>query len=197
MKCLELTILSTLLLTALSGFTAVHGQEPSEAELMKKWEEFKTPGPEHKQLEYKLGEWNIKTVMWMAPGAPPAQSTGKATFEMIMDGRFLIDRTRGTFNGMPFEGRGMTGFNNHTLQFESHWVDNFGTGFMIGNGSFNAEKKEWHFKFRTIDPMTGKMVHSRSIEKIVNDNTWVMTMFNSLPDGGEFKTLEITYNRAK
>ena len=46
------------------------------------------------------------------------------------------------------------------------------------------------------DPSTGKTWTSRSVVKIVDDNTFTMEMFAPGPDGKEFKMFEMTCKRA-
>ncbi len=38
---------------------------------------------------------------------------------------------------------------------------------------------------------------ARTVERIVDDNTFVVEMYTPGPDGKDFMTMEITYNRIK
>src|SRR3989442_393914 len=59
--------------------------EKAMMELMAK---YSTPGPEHKALEQFVGTWDTTAKMWMAPGAPPQETTGTAENKMTLGGRF-------------------------------------------------------------------------------------------------------------
>ena len=117
----------------------------------------------------------------------------KAT--MIMDGRYLFDKVKGTFGGMPFEGMGTTGYDNGRKKFVATWIDSMGTGIMIGEGDYDADKKSWSYTAKSTEPMSGQSILTRSVERIVDDNTWVMEMYGPGPDGKEFQMMEITYHR--
>jgi hypothetical protein len=43
--------------------------------------------------------------------------------------------------------------------------------------------------------MSGKSITIRSVERIVNDDSWVMETYGPGPDGKEFQMMQITYPR--
>jgi hypothetical protein len=156
-----------------------------------------TPGENHKLLDYKVGKWNGHVTMWMAPGAPAMESEATSETKWIMGGRYLHEDVRGTFAGQPFEGLGISGFDNIKKKFVYTWVDNMGTGIMSGEGTYDAAKKMITSTSSMSDPMTGKVVSSRGTETKTDDNNWKMEMFASGPDGKEVRTMRIDYKRAK
>ena len=179
------------------GLAPLCAQEQPDPEMMKKWQEAMTPGENHKHLKWKEGKWDLTVKMWMTPNAPPTESPAKSEMKMLLDGRYLADHTEGTFQEMPFKGMGITGYDNIQKKFVTVWIDNFGTGFMQGEGQFDETKKEFRFKSTSPDPMTGKIKNFRSVEKIINEDSFVMSMYTDGPDGTEFKNMEITYKRVK
>ena len=80
-----------------------------EKAMMEAMAKYSTPGPEHKALEQFVGTWDANVKMWMAPGAPPQESTGTAENKMALGGRFLEQHYEGTFMNQPFTGMGYTG----------------------------------------------------------------------------------------
>src|SRR5947209_9806591 len=63
---------------------------PDMAEMIKKMKALAQPGPEHKLLENLVGEWKIKTKMWMAgPGTPPSENDGHASVKWVLGERFI------------------------------------------------------------------------------------------------------------
>jgi hypothetical protein len=97
--------------------------------------------------------------------------------------------------GMPFEGRGTMAYDNLQKHYVSTWIDNMGTGIMIANGACDG-KGTWNMSGESPDPMTGKMIKTRSVMKLVDDNTFVMEMYMPGADGKETKMMEITGKRA-
>jgi hypothetical protein len=45
--------------------------------------------------------------------------------------------------------------------------------------------------------MTGKYKKGRTVERILNEDQWVMEMYDTTPDGKEFLTMKGTYTRVK
>lgn len=182
------------MLVALVG--QVRAQEPSEAD-MQKWKEFMTPGENHKVLQAKEGTWKVKVKIWMDPNAPPSESEATCESKMIMDGRYLTETVKGTFQGAPFEGRATTAYDNGLNKFVGNWIDNMGTGIMTSEGTWDATKKQFTFAMAYTDPMTGKPGKGRSIDRMIDKDNWVTESFKLMPDGKEFKDMELTYTRHK
>ncbi len=190
------SLLPALALVSLGAVGAAYvvRQSPDD---MAKMTAFATPGENHKLLDYKVGKWNGHVTMWMAPGMPPMESEATSETKWIMGGRYLHDDVRGTFGGMPFEGLGISGYDNLKKKFVYTWVDNMGTGIMAGEGTWDAAKKMLNSTSTMSDPASGKVVSSRGTETKTDDNTWKMEMFATGPDGKEFLTMRIEYKRAK
>lgn len=171
---------------------------PEELAMQQKWEEFMTPGENHKLLNFKVGKWNGTIKMWMEPGQlEPIASNCTSEIKWIMDGRYLTETVKGDFMGAPFDGHAIIGYDNLKKSYGWVWIDNMGTGFMVAEGKYDAAKKTFKYSYEHPDLMEGKYKKGHSIERIVNENTWVNEMYNHGPDGKEYKMMEITYTRAK
>lgn len=183
---------SAVLLSTVFNYTKAQ----SDAE-MKAWTEYMTPGDMHKMLASSDGEWEGEILMWMAPGTDPMKNTGTCVNEMILGGRYQLGKFKGSFNGMPFEGMSLVGYDNVKKVFESTWVDNMGTGIMHLQGKWDEKSKSMELKGVMVDCMVGKEVPVRETFTIVDENTQVMEMFAYGPDKKEFKNMQITYRRKK
>ena len=166
-----------------------------EAAMMKKWEEYMTPGEVHAMLAKSNGEWNQEVTMWMDPAAPPTKSKSTCTNTMILGGRYQQSVHKGNFNGMPFEGISTLAYDNAKKMFISTWIDNMGTGIMYLEGKYDPVTKSVTSTGKTVDPMTGKDMAVREVFTMVDDNTQTMTMYMTGDDGKEFKTMEIKFTR--
>jgi uncharacterized protein DUF1579 len=164
---------------------------------MKNWMDYMTPGDVHKMIASWDGTWEGQVSMWMAPGTPPSSSTSTAVNKTIMGGRYQHSTHSGSFNGMPFEGMSTLAYDNAKKVFEFVWIDNMGTGMMHLQGPWDAKAKTITMTGNMVDPTTGKDTKVKETMKVVDDNTQVMAMYMSMPDGTEFKTMEITYKRKK
>ena len=171
---------------------------PEEQAMMQKWQAFMTPGEPHKLLAAKAGSWSTKVTMWPAPGAPPSTSDGTSDFKMILDGRYLQETAQGTFQGMPFVGHGVTGFDNLKQKFVSSWFDNMSTGIMIAEGTYDPATKTWTYSGEGPDVMAGEHKPMKSIEKTPSPDQSIVEVYNQTPDGkGWWKSMEMVYTRTK
>lgn len=164
------------------------------SEEQKAWMEYMTPGEMHKMMAKMTGEWKAEMTMWMSPGSESVNSTGNAVSEMILGGRYMQTKYQSEFMGMPMNGISIEGFDNKTREFNSLWIDNMGTGFMISKGKYFPEEKMIKYNGSFIDPLTGKDIPVRTIVKFEDDNNFSFEMFMSF-EGQEFKSMEIKYTR--
>ncbi len=155
-----------------------------------------TPGEMHKWLAKGVGTWTGKNKMWMKEGAPPIESECTDTVTAIMDGRFIKCEFGGDMMGMPFKGGSVTGYDNTSKKFQSTWIDNMGTGMMIGTGELSSDQKTLTWKFEYTCPIAKKVVVMRQIEKHTSDNAFTLEMWGPDPHTGkEFKCMEIAFTR--
>ena len=151
-----------------------------------------TPGAPHKALEGMVGTWDTKITMWMMPGMDPMTSSGVAESKMIFGGRYVEQRFKGSFMGMPFEGVGYTGYDNIKKQYFSTWMDNMGTSFMMSNSGDGMT-----YTGSMPDPMTGKDTPFENKVIVVDADHTNFEMWTPAPDGKMFKMMEIKYSRKK
>ena len=170
---------------------------PDSATMMKNWQEYMTAGDMHKMLAKSDGEWNGEVTMWMYPGAPEQKSKSTSVNKMIMNGLYQESNHSGDMMGMPFSGKSTTAYDNHRKEFISTWIDNMGSGIMIMKGTWDEATKTINMKGRMVDPGTKQDTDVRETFKINDDNNQEMEMFVMMPEGKEFKTMNIKYTRKK
>lgn len=191
----SLTTFTLLTVLAVVPVRAQEGETPAvDRETMEKWMEYMTPGEPHARLEERAGKWNLECTMWMAPGAPPVKTRATSEQKLILGGRFLLDRTVGEFQGQPFEGLGLTGFDNLKKKYVGLWIDNHSTGLMLTEGSFS--RGTFRYQGEHPDLETGGSKKIRSVETTLDENTWKMESYEIEKDGSERKSMEIVYRRA-
>lgn len=196
----KVVLFLTCLCLLVSLATAVPGaaqppegeMSPEQAEMMQKLQQASTPGEPHEHLAQAEGSWKLTIKMWMEPGAEPEVSEGTAEREMIMGGRYLEERVTSTAMGMPFEGYGLTGYDNVSGKYWGVWVDSLSTGVLTSKGRRDGEAMVWHSK--ASDPMTGGTAEMKMVSRFHGDDKEV-TEFFEMRDGQEVKTMEIVYVR--
>lgn len=161
---------------------------------MEAWAKAGTPGEMHEWMSKWAGKWDCKNTVTME-GAPPMESQGTMTVEMLMDGRYSHTNYKGDFMGQMYHGMGTMGYNNVTKKFESTWVDNMSTGTMMSKGTLSADKKTLTMEGEFQDPIRGQTIKTREVTKYEGDDKFTMNFYHTI-DGKEQKVMEIACTRA-
>jgi hypothetical protein len=185
-----------------SGEKGQPGQGGETDEMMKKCMEYGTPGEAHKRLEPMVGKWEYEFRWWMGPEqAEPEVSKGASEMKWIFDGRFIQQDVTGPAEGpegKPFKGQGLYGYDNVRKEYVSIWFDNMSTGMLVAYGKWDEAAKAITMGGEAACPMTGNLHQKfRTVTKWDGNDKCVYTHYSLDPAGKEFKTMEITYTRAK
>lgn len=188
----SMIILATLtLMLAQSTFA----QSQDEAAGMQALMAAAAPGPHHKALAAKAGSWKTTNKMWGAPGQPPMESTGTSELTTALDGRFLLETTKASMMGMPWEGRGTFGYDNSTKKHVANWFDSFGTTMMNFEGTCDGTCKTITMTGEYFDPMTKTNKTMKTVMTQISDDEALLTMYDVAKDGSETKMGEVHYER--
>jgi hypothetical protein len=196
-KNLLATALCCLLLAGVACADGVKADAPKAdaphdammADMMK----YGNPGPQHEKLKAMVGTWNATVKSWTG-GPEPVVTKGLMKNSMILGGRFLESRYSGTYDGKPFEGLGLTGYDLKKNQLISLWADGGSTSWSTMTGGISEDGKELTSS-STIDGMDGKPMAVRAVTKIESPTKHVYTMYGTM-NGQEMPMVEITYDLA-
>ena len=150
-----------------------------------------TPSAEHADLLKAAGIWHVKGRFFMAPDAPPMETTGVETVGSV-GGFWVVGRYESEFFGAPFHGRGTAGYDAWKKVYVSTWVDSMSpsmislTGTKVGN--------VLTMEGDGVDPSSGAPCRYKTVESI-EENTRVFTMYLVMPDGSDLRIMELTYTR--
>ncbi len=170
---------------------------PSQDEITKAWIAQGTPGAAHKALEAVAGSWDVKTKMWMDPSAPAQESTGTSENKMILGGRFLEQRYAGTMMGQPFNGIGVTGYDNYKTKVVATWIDSMNTGIMTMQGTWDKTMKVLTSYGTMDDVVAKKPLKMKTVVTIVDADHHTYDSWHTGPDGKWAQDLHIEYARKK
>ena len=173
--------------------------EPMDSLSMQKaWQEYATPTEPHKRMASEAGTWNEDLTFWMGPDdTKPQKSTATVNTKMLFNGLYQESVHTGNMMGMPFEGRSTLAFDNAAQEYVSTWIDNMGTGIMIMRGKYDQASKTLKMEGECTDPLTKKVKKMREVITSVDADTQKMEMYDTAPDGKEFKSMEIILKRKK
>lgn len=139
--------------------------DPKMAEMMKKWMDAATPGDAHKKLGDLVGSWNVTTEMYMnGPGSAPTTTKGTSDISWILDGRFITQNFKGEMMGMPFEGLGITGYDNMNKKYVAFWIDKTSTALFVAGGHLNQDGTVMTLYGTMDEPMTGE--HDKNVKYV-------------------------------
>jgi hypothetical protein len=99
-----------LLLAVVAGASCALAESPASA----------CDGPESRQLDFWLGEWDLSYVEDGKPG------TSRNRITKILDGCAVLEEFEGP-PGTPLVGRSLSMFDRLTHRWKQTWVDNSGT----------------------------------------------------------------------
>lgn len=170
--------------------------ELDSATKAKNWQMYMTPSDPHKMMAKWNGNWNADATFY-EPGKPEMKSKSAAVNKMIFNGLYQETSFSGDMMGMPFTGKSTTAYDNHKKVFKSTWIDNMGSGIMVLEGPWDEANKMMALKGKSVDPSSGYEMDVRETFKIIDDNNQEMEMFLMMPDGKEFKTMNIKFTRKK
>ena len=172
-----------------------YGENPMESpEFQAKMMEYAAPSDPHKQFARQTGRWNVTGKMFMTPGAPATPMNASANIQMLLDGRYMMEEFKSEFMGMPFEGVLLMGYNNMTEEYSSIWMDNMGTGWSPASG-VEVSDGVVEMKGTMTDLISPGGRAFRHVATHHDDGTFSVVMYDTLPDGEEWKVMEMHYSR--
>lgn len=194
--------LSLMILLAASMTAALAGEEGGEmtpeqkmAADMETYMKYAQPGEHHGHLEALLGTWETTITAWPGPGAEPMTMTGTMESRWILGGRFLESTYSGSFMGSEFTGLGIDGYDNYQQKYVGSWRDSMGTMTMFFEGHCSDAGKVRTMTAEFVDPASGQKMKNKGVTTIVDENTYRYESYMVLPDGSEFRNMELVATR--
>jgi hypothetical protein len=150
------------------------------------------PGPANQKLAARAGKYVATSKFDMGNGSPAMESTGEATFESVLGGRFLVQRETNSMMGMPMESFKMYGFNADSGRYEGTWTYSGSTAIMSLNGTSNDGGKT--IVFSASHEGTGR---KRTEYEVTLREIDANSFTTKLVDKSASTSFETTFTRAK
>jgi hypothetical protein len=175
-----------------AGEKKIGGPTPEQ---MKAWMESVTPGEPHKKLEAQAGSYTVQGRTWMDPKAPAMEMKGTASIQMILGGRYQVLEFQGDSMDMPFEGSGLTGFDNVSKEYFSTWIDNMRTGIVHYRGKAD-DKGVVTLTCEVDDPMNPSVKNKcRQVLRSTDRDHFSTETWMKRANAEEFKAAELSFTR--
>src|SRR5262249_4783075 len=187
--------LGQLVLAGLSW--AGDGQSsPSPDALLKALAEAGKPGPEHRKLDPFVGDWTFTLKLWTDPSQPPAELKGTVERKWIMGGRFVQESVKGEYDGKPFEGMGLWGYDPAQKKFTTVRVCGLCGTISNGLGSCDPSGTKFECAKEECCPLTGQKFQGRDEVIIESNDKIILNGFRTV-NGKEVKAIELVSVRKK
>jgi len=181
----------TLCLAALVAATFLPAQADKKAPTQ-------APNPktkEHEALAALVGNWQTTCKMNAMPGVPgmekAQESTGPETSELICNGLWLKSTISSTWDGKPFQGIWLAGWDAIAKTYRSVWISSDDEPASEATGTWDEKARTWTFK--------GSSPKGQFKSQLVfkdNDNS-TETCWMTGADGKETECMLITRKRGK
>lgn len=194
MKYLIATAALALVGCATSASYESPAADMTDEQMMQERMKWGTPGAHHEALAPLVGEWTVEMTTPARDDMEAQTYSGTATSEWIMDGRFLREDFNMDWEGMPFQGVGVMGYDNFQKQYQHVWMDDMNTGMSMAQGTGSGGEIQMS---GTVTDFSSPQGRPFRIEMdIVSDDEHTMRMVEGTPDGSEQEIFTIRYTRA-
>lgn len=153
------------------------------------------PGPHHAHLAKAAGTWDATVEFFGPPGTPPNVSKAVEVNTLDGSGLWLISDFKGQFEGQPFYGHGLTGYDPEKSRYTGVWADSMSTTVMLSQGTCDGTGR-----IRTMTaegPGVDGKPTTYTMEEEGGADARVFTMSTPGPDGKDRVAMKITYTRRK
>ncbi len=170
-----------------------------DQKIMEIYKKYASPGESHKFLDYFVGKWESSQKIWMEAGKEPLIRNQEISVESLFGGRFTKAhiKIKEEILGMSIEALVITGYDNYKKQFVSVTFGTSGTDFVLMYGTLDNTGKIRTDTGYVDDVVTGERIKLKGVTTLIDNDTYTYEMFQTDPQGNEFKYMEITYNRKK
>jgi len=152
-------------------------------------------GPQHDKMAALAGSWNLQFKHRTGPDAEWSTETGTAEAKIALGGRYLVEELKCTYDGVPYEGVRVHGFDNLEGTYFNIWMDSLGTWPVLSRGaSDEGDALVYHGRWKDVHTPAGRPF--RTVLKRDGNDTWQLDLYDTI-DGAEVKILEATYTRRK
>lgn len=184
--------------TTETNTTTAPPDSAAQAEMMKAWQDFATPGPEHAWMNGHAGTWVCDSVaQWMEPSQPPNYIKATDVVTVAMNGLYQMSDFSSIMMGMQMKGHGIMGYDKMKKKFVLSWIDNLGSGIVTMEGTYNDTSKTLTMTGKQSDPGMKKETDISQVMKFHDADSYTMTMYGTGLNGKEAKFMEGTFKRKK
>lgn len=149
------------------------------ATIARAWEDYGKAGPQHKMIDTLSGTWQEEIKFYPEGVDTPRIVKMTASITPVFNGLYQQTLHRGKIDGLPFEGRGILGFNKAKNKFEYTWLDNWSSGMMYLTGDKDSVRNLINLTGTMADPVTGKEIGVRQTIEILSNKEQHIKLYDT------------------
>ena len=132
------------------------------------------------------------------PDGPAQKSTGTATFEWAVPGKWIHWHGDGDMFGMPVKQFGMMGYDNFKQKYVASWHSSLETTLSVAEGTLTQDGKRLMLWGSMDEPMTGQTDKTVRYDYIFRTADEIVVQVHDLHIGTDkTKVVEVVYKRKK
>ena len=150
------------------------------------------PTPEHAKLKSHVGKWAFEFT-------DSENQVTKGTSETVeaCGGMWFVTTMDTNMAGMPFQGKGLDGYDPEKKKYISVWVDSFTAAPMIFEGEYDKSGKVLTMTCEGKDPTSGGPATWRSTSEFLSKDQHKFIMYVTPKGGKELTMMTVIYSRVK
>lgn len=161
------------------------------------WAALSRPGPAHRLLDNLVGEWDVSLTFWSDPKSAGASSIGRSQIAWVLGKRFVQEQFSGTIAGEEYSGVGIMGYDNGSRSFKTVWADSQNTALTTSSGTLDSSTNTLLLESEVYDPLVSGVKRVQSRLQIQSPDLYTFVMTDTSPEGQEFTSLEMRYQRRR
>jgi len=165
------------------------------AAIVKAMDNAMDPGDAQKKLEFLVGKYDVKVLIWIDPSKPPIESRGVSIATWVLGHRYIQQMLSGFVLGDAWAAIGYAGYDNLQKKYVACYMDNGSTGMEWYSGGMAADGKSASLLANSIDAETLRPV-KLEMKLVIDQNGEHQTeLWQSDPSGKMVKIMELQYRR--
>jgi hypothetical protein len=143
-------------------------------------------------MQQDIGSWDAVVRCTGVPGQPATEEKATERVSAVCGGKWLWSDFAGRFQGQPFEGHCLTGFDPKENKVVSIWIDSMSPLVCKTTGAVGASDKELVLEGKCMDPTGQPMTVEQRLSR-TDASTRTLRMKSTCSQGTS--TMDITYRR--
>jgi Protein of unknown function (DUF1579) len=166
-----------------------------DAAIVKAMDNAMDPGEGQKKLEFLVGNFDVRVLVWLDPSKPPIESRAVSMSSWVLGHRYVQQMLSGFVMGEPWSGIGYAGFDNVQGKYVACYMDSGSTGMEWYTGGMAPDGRSAKLTATIYDALTHKPTKVEMRLNITPDGQHQTELWQADPSGKMVKIMELDYRR--